>query len=153
MGESGKRHCESSESPPSLIFGSCQQNARTVIWVGWAALLELARGRDDRPVTPDREAKTISSETTFAADIDDRETLKSWLVVWSSKWLAACAITNAKAEHSRLKFATQISNPSHVRSRSASQRISPMSLWQRRCRSSKRRVRRTDCPYDCSGSG
>jgi DNA polymerase-4 len=42
---------------------------------------ELARGRDDRPVTPDREAKTISSETTFAADIDDRETLKSWLVV------------------------------------------------------------------------
>ena len=35
--------------------------------------LRLAHGRDDRPVVPDREAKSISNETTFAADIDDPE--------------------------------------------------------------------------------
>jgi DNA polymerase-4 len=43
-------------------------------------LWRLARGIDDRPVTPDRKAKSISHETTFAADIDDGEVLKSWLV-------------------------------------------------------------------------
>ncbi len=40
----------------------------------------LSRGIDARKVTPDREAKSISSETTFAADIDDREALASCLV-------------------------------------------------------------------------
>jgi DNA polymerase-4 len=40
----------------------------------------LARGLDDRQVVPDREAKSISHETTFAEDIADREVLQSWLV-------------------------------------------------------------------------
>jgi DNA polymerase-4 len=40
----------------------------------------LARGIDDRPVVPDREAKSISNETTFARDIDDLEVLESWLM-------------------------------------------------------------------------
>ena len=40
----------------------------------------LARGIDDRRVVPDREAKSISSETTFAHDIDDLEMLHAWLV-------------------------------------------------------------------------
>jgi DNA polymerase IV len=35
----------------------------------------LSRGIDDRSVVPDREAKSISSETTFAADISDRDAL------------------------------------------------------------------------------
>jgi DNA polymerase-4 len=34
-------------------------------------LQQLARGLDDRPVVPDQEAKSISSETTFAEDTDD----------------------------------------------------------------------------------
>jgi DNA polymerase-4 len=40
----------------------------------------LAHGDDDRQVIPDREAKSISSETTFAHDVDDRETLRNWLL-------------------------------------------------------------------------
>jgi DNA polymerase-4 len=41
---------------------------------------ELAHGRDDRAVVPDREAKSISTETTFAQDIGDRQVLRAWLL-------------------------------------------------------------------------
>jgi DNA polymerase-4 len=40
---------------------------------------ELSHGIDDRPVVCDREAKSISSETTFHEDIADRSILESWL--------------------------------------------------------------------------
>ncbi len=40
----------------------------------------LACGIDERAVVPDREAKSISHETTFAADIRDREILRAWLL-------------------------------------------------------------------------
>jgi len=40
----------------------------------------LAHGIDDRRVVPDREAKSISNETTFAEDIADMEVLRAWLV-------------------------------------------------------------------------
>ena len=40
----------------------------------------LSQGIDDRPVVPDREAKSISNETTFAVDIRDIEDLKVWLI-------------------------------------------------------------------------
>jgi DNA polymerase-4 len=43
-------------------------------------LWELAHGVDDRPVVPDREAKSISHETTFAADIEEMEVLRAWLL-------------------------------------------------------------------------
>ncbi len=39
----------------------------------------LARGLDSRRVVPDRFAKTISHETTFAADIYDKACLQAWL--------------------------------------------------------------------------
>jgi DNA polymerase-4 len=41
---------------------------------------QLAHGRDDRAVVPDREAKSISTETTFAEDIGDRAALRTWLL-------------------------------------------------------------------------
>lgn len=42
-------------------------------------LARRARGQDDRPVTPEREAKSISKEVTFARDVADRETLRRTL--------------------------------------------------------------------------
>ena len=41
---------------------------------------QLSHGIDNRPVVPDREAKSISNETTFSEDITELEDLKAWLV-------------------------------------------------------------------------
>jgi DNA polymerase-4 len=43
-------------------------------------LWELSRGIDDRRVVPDREAKSVSHETTFAEDVDDLEVLRAWVL-------------------------------------------------------------------------
>ncbi len=43
-------------------------------------MARLARGLDDRAVVPDREAKSISTETTFAKDIGDPDALRAWLL-------------------------------------------------------------------------
>lgn len=43
-------------------------------------LHEFARGRDSRSVVPDREAKSISHETTFPVDVTDSEVLRSCLL-------------------------------------------------------------------------
>ena len=41
---------------------------------------QLARGIDNRAVIADREAKSISHETTFAEDICDMDVLRAWLM-------------------------------------------------------------------------
>ncbi len=43
-------------------------------------LTDLAHGRDDTPVTPQSETKSISTETTLSRDTHDRETLKRYLL-------------------------------------------------------------------------
>jgi DNA polymerase-4 len=40
----------------------------------------LARGIDSRLVVPDRDAKSISHESTFHIDIEDEEVLRAWLL-------------------------------------------------------------------------
>jgi DNA polymerase-4 len=53
-------------------------------------LWALAGGIDDRAVVPEREAKSISHETTFTTDLDDRETLGAWLLELSEQ--VACRL-------------------------------------------------------------
>jgi DNA polymerase-4 len=43
-------------------------------------LWRLSQGQDDRRVVPDRDAKSISTETTFGEDIGDREQLRACLL-------------------------------------------------------------------------
>jgi len=43
-------------------------------------LWNLAQGLDDRAVVPERQAKSISHETTFSSDINDLEILKTVLI-------------------------------------------------------------------------
>jgi DNA polymerase-4 len=43
-------------------------------------LWRLANGLDDRTVTPDEEARSVSTETTFPRDIGDRTVLRAWLL-------------------------------------------------------------------------
>src|SRR5262249_10370511 len=40
----------------------------------------LSHGIDERTVVPDREAKSISHETTFAVDLSDSDVLRAWLL-------------------------------------------------------------------------
>ncbi|MFG0273898.1 MAG: DNA polymerase IV, partial [Phycisphaerales bacterium] len=47
----------------------------------WGARLwQLARAIDDRPVTPEHEAKSIGRERTFAQDLTDREEVRAVLL-------------------------------------------------------------------------
>lgn len=43
-------------------------------------LWQLAQARDERRVVPERQAKSISHETTFAQDIDDQQALRACLL-------------------------------------------------------------------------
>ncbi len=56
------------------------ETLQTSFGSGGEHLWKLSRGIDDRRVLPDREAKSISHETTFAKDITDAEVLRS--VLW-----------------------------------------------------------------------
>ena len=56
--------------------------------VDW--LLRLARGEDDRPVEPNRAAKSSSSECTYAADIEDIDRMREEIAVMArenAEWL------------------------------------------------------------------
>jgi len=48
-------------------------------------LYELARGSDESPVVPERQAKSLGRETTFATDITDRQLLESTLLELSDE--------------------------------------------------------------------
>ncbi len=52
---------------------------------GGRDLWELANGRDDRPVVPEEEAKSIGAETTFEKDTDDLEEIRRTLLELSDR--------------------------------------------------------------------
>ena len=49
-------------------------------YLGGAGMRNLLHGIDDRPVTPDRQAKSIGQERTFAEDIAEHDELRSILL-------------------------------------------------------------------------
>jgi len=58
-----------------------------------SGLYRLARAEDDRPVVPDREAKSVSAERTYATDLTDLGRLESEI-----RWLADRVVTRLQAD-------------------------------------------------------
>ena len=57
-----------------------ERSMRSQFGVNSQHFWNLARGIDSRSVVPDRHAKSISHETTFATDIYEIETLHAWIL-------------------------------------------------------------------------
>jgi DNA polymerase-4 len=70
-------------------------------------LWQLAHGIDDDPVVPEREAKSISHETTFEEDIDDLEVLRAWLVDLTEQvaWRLRRHGLRGRTVHLKVRFA------------------------------------------------
>jgi DNA polymerase-4 len=70
-------------------------------------LWQLAHGIDDDPVVPEREAKSISHETTFEEDIDDLEVLRAWLVDLTEQvaWRLRRHRLRGRTVHIKVRFA------------------------------------------------
>lgn len=70
-------------------------------------LWQLARGTDDRQVVPEREAKSISHETTFEKDIDDLDVLRAWLVDLTEQvgWRLRRYGLRGRTVHLKVRFA------------------------------------------------
>ncbi len=69
-----------------------------------ARLWNLAHGIDNRKVVPDREAKSISHETTFAVDIGDVEVLRAWLLELTEQVARRLRRSDLKAKTINLKL-------------------------------------------------
>ncbi len=70
-------------------------------------LWNLAHGRDERPVVPEREAKSISNETTFEHDIADMDVLRAWLVDLTEQvgWRLRRHGLRGRTVHLKVRFA------------------------------------------------
>src|SRR5205823_15012292 len=52
----------------------------------WGAeIVKLARGDDDRPVVPDREAKSISAESTYDVDLEGEDAIARTLLAHAAR--------------------------------------------------------------------
>lgn len=70
-------------------------------------LWQLAHGIDDRAVVPEREAKSISHETTFEQDIADMDVLRAWLLDLTEQvaWRLRRHKMRARTVHLKVRFA------------------------------------------------
>jgi DNA polymerase-4 len=70
-------------------------------------LWQLAHGIDDNPVVPEREAKSISHETTFEQDIDDLDVLRAFLVDLTEQvaWRLRRHKLKGRTIHLKVRFA------------------------------------------------
>ncbi|MDH5778717.1 MAG: DNA polymerase IV [Gammaproteobacteria bacterium] len=70
-------------------------------------LLNLSQGIDERRVVTERRAKSISNETTFAADIHDCDVLQSWLLQLTEQlgWRLRQAELKGRTIQLKIRFA------------------------------------------------
>ncbi len=70
-------------------------------------LWAFAHGRDDRPVIPDHEVKSISNETTFEKDLDDIDLLQSHIVTLTEQvaWRLRRQDLRARTVGLKIRFA------------------------------------------------
>ena len=57
---------------------------------------DIARGRDERPVEPDRERKSLGSETTFPEDRTDPVQIEAGVIAMANDVWAWCEKTNSR---------------------------------------------------------
>jgi DNA polymerase-4 len=65
---------------------------------------EIARGRDDRPVQPDRERKSLGSETTFSEDLIDPVQIEAGVAAMADDVWAWCEKTNCRGRTVTVKI-------------------------------------------------
>jgi DNA polymerase-4 len=73
-----------------------------------ARLADLARGRDTRFVTPDRQTKSVSSETTFNTDISDKAELEAILWLLCERTAARMKAKGLAGRTATLKLKTAV---------------------------------------------
>lgn len=74
---------------------------------GGGQLHRLAQGLDDRAVVSERQAKSVSNETTFAVDIQNRDVLQSWLLQLTEQvaWRLRRAGLKGRTVQLKIRFA------------------------------------------------
>jgi DNA polymerase IV len=65
---------------------------------------EIARGRDDRPVEPDRERKSSGSERTFPEDLTDPARIEAGVIAMADDVWAWCEKTNCRGRTVTVKI-------------------------------------------------
>jgi DNA polymerase IV len=65
---------------------------------------EIAHGRDDRPVQPDRERKSSGSETTFPEDLIDPTRIEAGVIAMADDVWAWCQKTNCRGRTATVKI-------------------------------------------------
>lgn len=65
---------------------------------------DLARGEDERPVRPDRERKSVGSETTFAEDLRDAPAIEQGVLAMADDVWAWCERTGGRARGVTVKI-------------------------------------------------
>jgi DNA polymerase-4 len=65
---------------------------------------DTARGRDERPVRPDRERKSSGSETTFARDLTDPEAIEAGVLAMADDVWAWCEKTGGRGRTVTVKI-------------------------------------------------
>jgi DNA polymerase IV len=64
----------------------------------------IARGWDERPVQPDRERKSLGSETTFPEDLTDPDQIEAGVIAMAGEVWAWCEKANARGRTVTVKI-------------------------------------------------